>query len=158
MWRQPSADRMIGLEKEEEAAVTGQRRADGAGRGTRASHPGVVRLDSMPNNEEIFRLFDEHRVPYAPVLTIEQAMAHPHLRERGVVRSINDRFLGEFDVPGFPLRLSKRNIEPALAVEAAESVVPGAIQIVEERGCFRCVGMAIPKQAIEAGASQVILP
>ncbi len=112
MWRQPSADRMIGLEKEEEAAVTGQRRADGAGRGTRASHPGVVRLDSMPNNEEIFRLSDEHRVPYAPVLKIEQAMAHPHLRERGVVRSINDRFLGEFDVPGFPLRFSQHPPRP----------------------------------------------
>jgi CoA:oxalate CoA-transferase len=47
-------------------------------------------FDSMPNDEEIFRLFDEHRVPYAPVLTIEQAMAHPHLRERGLVRKIND--------------------------------------------------------------------
>ncbi len=42
----------------------------------------------------------------APVLSVEQAMAHPHLRERGTVRTINDRFLGEFDVPGFPLRFS----------------------------------------------------
>ena len=69
-------------------------------------------FDSMPNDEEIFRLFDEHRVPYAPVLTIEQAMAHPHLRERGVVRKINDRFLGEFDVPGFPLRFSQHPPRP----------------------------------------------
>jgi len=69
-------------------------------------------FDSMPSDEEIFRLFDEHRVPYAPVLTIEQAMAHPHLRERGVVRRINDRFLGEFDVPGFPLRFSQHPPRP----------------------------------------------
>jgi crotonobetainyl-CoA:carnitine CoA-transferase CaiB-like acyl-CoA transferase len=69
-------------------------------------------FDSMPSDEEIFRLFDEHRVPYAPVLTIEQAMAHPHLRERGIVRRINDRFLGEFDVPGFPLRFSQHAPRP----------------------------------------------
>jgi CoA:oxalate CoA-transferase len=48
-----------------------------------------------------------NRVPHAPVLSVEEAMAHPHLRERGTVRRINDRFLGEFDVPGFPLRFSE---------------------------------------------------
>jgi CoA:oxalate CoA-transferase len=64
-------------------------------------------FDSMPSDDEIFRVFEEHRVPFAPVLAIEEAMAHPHLRERGIVRTINDRFLGEFDVPGFPLRFSE---------------------------------------------------
>ena len=37
-------------------------------------------FDSMPGDDEIFRLFDKYRVPYAPVLNIEQAIAHPHLR------------------------------------------------------------------------------
>ncbi|HKV53775.1 MAG TPA: CaiB/BaiF CoA-transferase family protein [Candidatus Binataceae bacterium] len=64
-------------------------------------------FDAMPSDEEIYRRFEEHRVPYAPVLTIEQAIAHPHLREREVVRTVNDRFLGEFDLPGFPLRFSE---------------------------------------------------
>jgi CoA:oxalate CoA-transferase len=64
-------------------------------------------FDSMPSNDEVFRLFDEHRVPYAPVLAVEEAMAHPHLRERGIVGTISDRFLGEFEVPGFPLRFSQ---------------------------------------------------
>jgi CoA:oxalate CoA-transferase len=64
-------------------------------------------FDSMPSDDEIFRLFDQYRVPYAPVLAIEQAMAHPHLRDNGFVRTINDRFLGEFEVPGFPLRFSR---------------------------------------------------
>ncbi|MGH8337744.1 MAG: CaiB/BaiF CoA transferase family protein, partial [Gammaproteobacteria bacterium] len=49
------------------------------------------------DDDEVFRLFEEYRVPYAPVLAIEEAMAHPHLRERGIVRKHNDRFLGEFD-------------------------------------------------------------
>jgi len=64
-------------------------------------------IDSTPSDEELMRLLEENRVPYAPVLTVEQAMAHPHLRERGTVRTVNDRFLGEFEVPGFPLRFSE---------------------------------------------------
>ena len=71
-------------------------------------------FDSMPGDDEIFRLFDEHRVPYAPVLDIEQAMAHPHLRENEIVRTVSDRFLGEFDVPGFPLRFSQYPRHPQL--------------------------------------------
>lgn len=63
-------------------------------------------FDAMPDDEAIYRAFEEYRVPFAPVLTVEQAMAHPHLRERGTVVTIKDRFLGEFEVPGFPLRFS----------------------------------------------------
>jgi crotonobetainyl-CoA:carnitine CoA-transferase CaiB-like acyl-CoA transferase len=71
-------------------------------------------FDSMPGDDEIFRLFDEYRVPYAPVLAIEQAMAHPHLHENEIVRTISDRFLGEFEVPGFPLRFSQYARHPRL--------------------------------------------
>jgi CoA:oxalate CoA-transferase len=71
-------------------------------------------FDSMPGDDEIFRLFDEYRVPYAPVLNIEQAIAHPHLRENEIVRTVSDRFLGEFDVPGFPLRFSEYPRHPQL--------------------------------------------
>ncbi len=71
-------------------------------------------FDSMAGDDEIFRLFDEYRVPYAPVLNVEQAIAHPHLRENEVVRTISDRFLGEFDVPGFPLRFSQYPRHPQL--------------------------------------------
>jgi len=71
-------------------------------------------FDSMPGDDEIFRLFEEYRVPYAPVLTIEQAIAHPHLRDNEIVRTVNDRFLGEFDVPGFPLRFSQGSRHPQL--------------------------------------------
>jgi crotonobetainyl-CoA:carnitine CoA-transferase CaiB-like acyl-CoA transferase len=64
-------------------------------------------FDSMPGDDEIFRRFNEYRVPYAPVLTVEQAMAHPHLLENEIIRTVDDRFLGEFEVPGFPLRFSR---------------------------------------------------
>jgi len=63
-------------------------------------------FDSMPSDDEVYRRFEEYRVPFAQVLSIAEAMAHPHLREREVVRTVKDRFLGEFDLPGFPLRFS----------------------------------------------------
>ncbi len=33
-------------------------------------------------------------------------MAHPHLRERKTVRRVKDRFLGELDIPGMPVKFS----------------------------------------------------
>jgi len=59
------------------------------------------------DDEEVERALEAHRVPYAPALTVEQAINHPHLRQRRTVRTISDRFLGEFDVPGFPMRFSE---------------------------------------------------
>jgi CoA:oxalate CoA-transferase len=49
----------------------------------------------------------EYRVPHAPVLSVAEAVNHPHLRERGTVRTVHDRILGDFDVPGFALRFSQ---------------------------------------------------
>ncbi len=56
------------------------------------------------------------RVPVAPILTVPQAVAHPHHRQRGSVRKISDRMLGEFDIPGVPLRYS--NYPDYLPLEA----------------------------------------
>ncbi|MDO8433724.1 MAG: CaiB/BaiF CoA-transferase family protein [Candidatus Binatus sp.] len=84
-------------------------------------------FDAMPSDDEVYRLFNEHRVPYAQVLSIEEAMAHPHLREREVVRTVNDRYLGEFEVPGFPLRFSSyerhREMEAPTLGEHNEAVL-----------------------------------
>ncbi|HVN29348.1 MAG TPA: CaiB/BaiF CoA-transferase family protein, partial [Candidatus Binataceae bacterium] len=63
-------------------------------------------IDAMPADEEVYRLFQEHRVPFAEVLSTEEAMAHPHMREREIVRHVEDPFLGKFIVPGFPMRFS----------------------------------------------------
>ena len=71
-------------------------------------------FDATPSDDEVCRVFDEHRVPYAQVLSITEAMAHSHLREREVVRTVSDRYLGEFDVPGFPLRFSAYDRHPEM--------------------------------------------
>jgi CoA:oxalate CoA-transferase len=46
-------------------------------------------------------------VPCAPVLTLHEAMAHPHLRQRGIVRRVRDESIGEFDISGPPVQFSK---------------------------------------------------
>jgi CoA:oxalate CoA-transferase len=86
-----------------------------------------VWFDSMPRDDEVYRRFERHRVPFAQVLSIEEAMAHPHMREREVVRTVNDRFLGDFDVPGFPMRFSgykrHQNMEAPTLGEDNETVL-----------------------------------
>ena len=62
-------------------------------------------LDATPEDEALRRL-QQNRVPVAPVLNTSEAVAHPHLRERGTVRKAHDPVLGEVDVPGFPIRFS----------------------------------------------------
>jgi CoA:oxalate CoA-transferase len=49
---------------------------------------------------------DRERVPCAPVYKLEEAMAEPHLRQRATVRRVKDPALGEFDLPGMPVKFS----------------------------------------------------
>ena len=63
-------------------------------------------LQSMPSDEAAVQALREARLPSAPVLTVEKAMRHPHLVERQTVQTVHDRILGEFQIPGFPLRFS----------------------------------------------------
>jgi crotonobetainyl-CoA:carnitine CoA-transferase CaiB-like acyl-CoA transferase len=63
-------------------------------------------LGGLSGSEEAIRILESERVPTAPVLTVEQAIRHPYLRERGTVRSVHDRVWGCLDIPGMPLRFS----------------------------------------------------
>ena len=71
-------------------------------------------LQAQPSDEHAIAMLEEARVPIGPVLSVAQAVNHPQLRARRTVRTINDRLLGEFDVPGFPLRFSEFPGELAL--------------------------------------------
>jgi len=64
-------------------------------------------LAAMPSDEDSIEALRARRVPVAPILSVREAMSHPHLAARGTVRTINDRILGEFQIPGFPLRFSR---------------------------------------------------
>jgi crotonobetainyl-CoA:carnitine CoA-transferase CaiB-like acyl-CoA transferase len=64
-------------------------------------------LQEQESDESAIAILQEAHVPVAPVLSVGEAMEHPHLVERGTVRTINDRILGEFQIPGNPLRYSE---------------------------------------------------
>jgi crotonobetainyl-CoA:carnitine CoA-transferase CaiB-like acyl-CoA transferase len=63
-------------------------------------------IRSMPSDEAAMDAMRARRVPMAPVLTVAEAVKHPHLRQRGTVRKVHDRVLGDFELPGFALRFS----------------------------------------------------
>src|SRR5215510_16366852 len=63
-------------------------------------------LAQLESREQAIAALEAERVPCAPVLTLHETIAHPHLRERGTVRRVRDESIGEFDIPGLPVRFS----------------------------------------------------
>lgn len=63
-------------------------------------------LAELPGNDTAVQVLREARIPSAPILSVKQAMNHPHLRERQTVQKVHDRLLGDIEIPGFPLRFS----------------------------------------------------
>lgn len=59
------------------------------------------------SRQEAMAALEAERVPCAPVLTLHEAMANPHLRERGTVRRVRDAAIGEFDIPGLAAKFSR---------------------------------------------------
>ena len=57
--------------------------------------------------EEIFSVCMEHKVPCAPVRTIEEVVDDPHLNQRGFFVEIDHPTAGKLTHPGSPFRLSR---------------------------------------------------
>lgn len=88
-------------------------------------------LQSFPSHEDAIAKLEEHGVPVAPILTVEETISHPHLRHRGTVRTITDRIAGEFDIPGMPIKFSDYPedlpLEAAILGEHNEEIVTGVL-------------------------------
>jgi CoA:oxalate CoA-transferase len=63
-------------------------------------------LQSFPSREAAIAALEKERIPCAPVLTLNDAMAQPHLIGRGTVRKVEDAEIGPFAIPGSPVRFS----------------------------------------------------
>ena len=63
-------------------------------------------MQSMGSRQVALEALRAQRVPCAPVLTLAQAMEHPHLVERGTVRYVSDPLIGDFAIPGMPVKYS----------------------------------------------------
>ena len=64
-------------------------------------------LQTTTSDEEAVRVLEENHVPVAPVLSVPEAMAHPHHNVRKTVRTVSDRAFGNVKIPGVPLRFSQ---------------------------------------------------
>ncbi len=64
-------------------------------------------LATLPDVDSAVDILEAHNVPCAPILSVAETVTHPHLVQRGTVRTINDRIAGEFQIPGNPLRFSE---------------------------------------------------
>ena len=59
----------------------------------------------FPTREAAIAAIDKERVPCAPVLTVNEAVIHPHLNERKTVRWVQIRCWAGGD-PGVPVKFS----------------------------------------------------
>ena len=75
-------------------------------------------LAKFPSRQAALDHLEQHRIPCAPVLTLNDAMAHPHLRDRGTVRQVNEPTLGSFDIPGLPVKFSRWQPTDAKSLKA----------------------------------------
>ena len=105
-------------------------------------------LRSQPSDDAALETLKAHHVPVAPILSVPEALQHPHLRQRGTVRTVHDRLLGDLEVPGFALRFSDfpSPLElqaPLLGEHNVEILTewlgysPDQIQDLERRGILR---------------------
>ena len=74
-------------------------------------------LQAFPDVPSAIAHLGKFGVPVAPVLSVIETLDYPHHRERGTVRTINDRLHGDLDVPGFPIKFS--SFPEELPLEAA---------------------------------------
>ena len=63
-------------------------------------------LTRFPTRDDAIAALDAERVPCAPVLTVNEAIKHPHLNERKTVRWVEDPILGKVAIPGVPVKFS----------------------------------------------------
>jgi CoA:oxalate CoA-transferase len=61
-------------------------------------------LKTQPSVEAALEALDKERVPCAPILTVQEAMNQPHHRARRTVRRVHDPVMGDFDIPGMPVK------------------------------------------------------
>ena len=64
-------------------------------------------MAKIGDRQDILTILKNQRVPVAPVLTLQEAINHPHAIQRGAIRQIKDPFIGNFPIPGQPPIFSK---------------------------------------------------
>jgi CoA:oxalate CoA-transferase len=94
-------------------------------------------LATFPTRDDALAALDAERVPCAPVLTVNEAVKHPHLNERKTVRWIKDPLLGTVAIPGVPVKFSawpdKTDLRTARLGEDNERVLVELLKMPADR-------------------------
>lgn len=65
-------------------------------------------LQTFPSDAEAWAQLEKFRVPSGPVMNPIDAIDHEYFNGRGAIRKVEDPFVGEMHLPGFPLRFSEQ--------------------------------------------------
>jgi CoA:oxalate CoA-transferase len=71
-------------------------------------------MAGFAHNDDVLAALEAHRVPAGPVISPSEALDHEYFLKRGTVRAVHDPLLGEFKIPGFPMRFSEFPEQPDL--------------------------------------------
>jgi CoA:oxalate CoA-transferase len=99
-------------------------------------------LKTFPSVQAALEALDKERVPCAPILTVQEAMAHPHHRERRTVRRVHDPIMGDFDIPGMPVKFrnwpDRTDLKASLLGQDNDDLMRGLLGMSEEeiRGLY----------------------
>ncbi len=94
-------------------------------------------MAGFDTDDDVIAALDAHRVPCSKVLSPAEFRDQPHLVERGMIRTVDDRIAGPVDVPGFPLAFDDQRPAPdtgaPLLGEHNRSVLTGLLGYDDER-------------------------
>lgn len=94
-------------------------------------------LATFPTRDDALAALDKERVPCAPVLSVNEAVKHPHLNERKTVRWIDDPLLGKVAIPGVPVKFSawpdRTEVRSARLGEDNERILRELLNAPEDR-------------------------
>lgn len=63
-------------------------------------------MATFATDAEVLEVLEAHRIPCGPVLRPQDLGSIEHFRQRRTVRTVTDRLVGTFDIPGFPIKFS----------------------------------------------------
>ncbi len=107
MWRSfCAAIGQPGLADEERFADPRSRRKNGA-----ALVAIINEWTSRHTKHEVMKILGEAGVPCGAVLDTVELLNDPHLRERGMIATVNHPVRGEFTMPGCPVQLEDSSVE-----------------------------------------------
>jgi len=94
-------------------------------------------LATFPTRDDAIAALDKERVPCAPVLSLNEAVKHPHMNERKTVRWVQDPELGKVALPGVPVKFSawpdKTEVRSARLGEDNERILHEVLKMSDEQ-------------------------